>query len=90
MSIELYRKILESYLAMQYCEVYSIYYQDVKQCSYRVLRLEQLQFVHTILSLRVNHELLLQYLVNTNPKKSMIKKFFYVDLKMELIVDKAM
>lgn len=83
MSIVLYRKILESYL-------YSIYYQDVKQCSYRVLRLEQLQFVHTILSLRVNHELLLQYLVNTNPKKLMIKKFFYVDLKMELIVDKAM
>ena len=58
-----------------------------------MLRLEQLQFVHTILSLRVNHELLLQYLVNTNPKKLMIKKFFYVDLKMELIdyvLDKAM
>ena len=56
-----------------------------------MLLLEQLQFVHTILSLRVNHELLLQYLVNTNPKKLMIKKFFYVDLKMELIVlDKAM
>ena len=72
MSIVLYRKILESYLL--YCEVYSLYYQDVKQCSYRVLRLEQLQFVHTILSLRVNHELLLQYLVNTNPKKLKIKK----------------
>ena len=39
-----------------------------------MLRLEQLQFVHTILSLRVNHELLLQYLVNTNPKKLKIKK----------------